>query len=84
MIRVWSSGPQSSYEYQSIVNMYLEWNLAKFNPDKLRVSGDMGEALSCGCAFRDAQPHFLVGEPVLPNDMEGSHVGEGAFRIQSV
>ena len=56
----------------------------EFNHQLPGVSGDMGEAQPCGCAFRDGQPQFLVGEPVFPNDMEGPHVGEGAFRIQSV
>ena len=52
----------------------------KFNHQLPGLSGDMGDALT----FRDGQPHFLVGEPVFPNVMEGSHVGEGAFRIQPV
>jgi len=56
----------------------------KFSHQLPGVSGDMGEALSCGCAFRDGQPNFLVGELVFPTVMEGSHVGEGAFRVQSV
>ena len=48
------------------------------------VSGDMDEALPSGCAFRNDRPQFLVGESVFPDVMEGSHVGEGAFRIPSV
>ena len=56
----------------------------EFNHQIPGLSGDVGEALSCGCTFGDSQPHFLTGEPVFPNVVEGSHVGEDVFRIHSV
>ena len=56
----------------------------KFDHQIPGLSGDMGGALSSGCTFGDGQPHFLIGEPVSPNVVEGSHVGEDVFRIHPV
>jgi len=39
----------------------------KFNHQLPGLSGDMGDALSCGCTFRNGQPHFVYASVCVIN-----------------